>query len=165
MAAYGSNDDLTAWLAAMGLTLPEGATAEGVRTLGTILLDGTYGDRYSGSVVNAEQELEWPRVGAYRGNRILPDDVTPQAIVSAAYFMGHYAFLNPGAFFVGGSASELIKRETIGPITTEYAVASNMSADQIAAAMRVALPFVEALVSAYLEDPDAREVWIMSIGC
>lgn len=49
-----------------------------------IYIDSTYGNRFTGSIVNSEQGLAWPRKDAidYFGNDI-PDDTIPQAIKKA----------------------------------------------------------------------------------
>lgn len=164
MEAYGTDAEFTAWLQAMGLSVPEGTSPAALRALGSTILDATYASRYSGRPVSATQALEWPRVGAYRGRTPLPSEMTPQNIVAASYFVAQYAANNPGTFFVGSSGSELVKRETIGPITTEYAVSASASPSQLAASLAPILPFVEGLIRPFLLDENEKSVFIMSVG-
>lgn len=164
MQAYGSDGEFETWMTAMGFSLPQGATAAGARVLGSSLLDGAYGNRFSGQVADPLQDLEWPRLGAYRGLSRLPSDAIPQPVIFASYFLGQYALNNPGAFFTGGASSELVKRETIGPMTTEYAVSTSWTPEQLARALSPVFPFVDGLVSSYLKDPDAKAIWVLSLG-
>lgn len=165
MAAYGSDESMESWLEEMGLTLPSDAAPLAVlRSIGSMFVDGAYGSRFCGTVAEPDQDLEWPRVGAYRGSRPLPSDLTPKQIEQAAYFAGYYGANNPEAFFGGGVGAELVKRETVGPLTTEYAVSANMTPDQLAAFMQVQLPYVEGLLSPFLCDKNGSATFILSIG-
>lgn len=162
--AYGSDADFNAWLVSMGLSLPVDAPTPAVlRAVGSAYLDAMYGARYSGHVATIDQVDEWPRSGAYRGFAPMPEDLIPLGIVHASYFAAYYAANNPGAFFVGGTASSLVKRETVGPLTFEYAVPTN-SAD-VAALLTPILPFTDGLVMPYLLDPNAKGVMVMTLGC
>lgn len=161
--AYGSDAEFTAWLVSMGLSLPGGAPAPAVlRAVGSAYVDAFYGSRYSGQVVAVDQVEEWPRVGAYRGFAPLPSDLTPLGIIHASYFAGYYAANNPGAFFEGGTGASLVKRETVGPLTFEYAIPSNP--DSLAAVMTPILPMTDGLVMPYLLDPNAKGVTLMTLG-
>jgi hypothetical protein len=161
--AYGSDNDFNTWLATMGLSLPVGAPAPAVlRAVGSAYLDAMYGARYSGQVATIDQVDEWPRVGAYRGFAPMPSDLIPLGIIQASYFAAYYAANNPGAFFTGGTGSSLVKRETIGPLTFEYAVPSNPT--DVAALLTPVLPFTDGLVMPYLLDPNAKGVTLMTLG-
>lgn len=162
--AYGSDASFTAFLTGMGLSLPVGALpVAALRQIGTMVIDGAYGDRYTGQVVSADQSEEWPRIGATRGSTPLSSETVPLAIEQAAYFTGWYSATNPDAFFGGGNMTQLVKRETVGPLTFEYAI-SNLSPDQMAAALTTQLPFVDGLLSPYLQDKTSPKISILSIG-
>jgi hypothetical protein len=149
----------------MGLSLPEGAPAPAVlRAVGSAYLDAMYAARYTGRVASADQELEWPRVGAYRGFAPLPSDMTPQAVVNASYQAAYYAAVNPGSFFVGGTGSSLVKRETVGPLTFEYAVPNNWTQEQLGLLLAPVIPMIEGFLSPYLLDPNAKSVMLMTLG-
>lgn len=163
--AYGSDNDFTAWLATMGLSLPGDAPTPAVlRTVGSAYLDATYGARYSGQVATIDQADEWPRVGAYRGFAPMPTDLIPLGIIHASYFAAHYAAVNPGAFFTGGTGASLVKRETVGPLTFEYAVPTNWTQEQLSLLLAPILPMTDGLVMPYLLNPDAKGVMLMTLG-
>ena len=87
MAAYGTDDGFTAWLAEQGYSLPSGAPAPSVlRARGSAYVDG-YEAYWTGQrTAGAMQELGWPRTGA-RLNCIMAiaDDVIPPSVVNASY--------------------------------------------------------------------------------
>ncbi|QWY83348.1 hypothetical protein [Rhizobium phage RHph_X3_2] len=162
---YGSDAEFTAWLASMGLSLPEGSpTPLVLRTVGSAYVDAMYGARYTGRVASVDQELEWPRVGAYRGFAPMPTDLVPLGVIHASYHAGYYAAVNPGSFFTGGTGSSLVKRETVGPLTFEYAVPSNWTQEQLAILLAPVIPMLEGLLTPYLLDPNAKGITLMTIG-
>lgn len=165
--AYGSDNEFSDWLAAMGLSLPTDPAPPSLailRQIGTSYLDGVYGTRYSGNVSLADQPDEWPRDGAFRGNTPLPPASLPQAIIHASYFAAYYAANNPEAFFGGGAGSELISQETIGPLTTKYAVPTNPTPEQLVLLQQVTLPFVDGLVAPFLLEKGVNTPFLLSVG-
>ena len=71
------------------------------------------------------QALQWPRTGArdIDGYEI-PADVVPVAIEYATYEAAIRELANPGSLSPDYVGKDAVKREKIGPIETEYAVAS-----------------------------------------
>lgn len=162
--AYGSDAAFEAFIMELGLSLPASPpTSAMMRQLGSLYVDGTYGKDFTGTVVSPTQENEWPRIGAFRGSTPLSSSDIPTPVEQAAYFAGWYAGTNPDAFFTAGTMTEVVKRETVGPLTTEYAV-SNLSAEELASALVVKIPFVDGLLSAFLIDRSVSAIGIYSVG-
>lgn len=122
MAGYGTDEGLTAYAAANGLTLPEGGNLAAARQRGSIYIDGVYGDRFPGSPAGGVgQERAWPRTGAadVYGNA-LPSDAVPQRIEWAAYEAAVAELSNPGSLSPSVTLGSLVKRRKVGPIEREF---------------------------------------------
>jgi hypothetical protein len=121
MAGYGTDDGFTAWLAANGYTLPDGAPAvAALRQRSSIYIDGTYGPRFSGSPANgAAQEREWPRTGATDrfGNAI---SGIPNRVVEASYFAAYAEATSPGSLSVTVTPGKQVKRQKVDTIEREF---------------------------------------------
>lgn len=96
---------------------------------------------------NRKQALAWPRSGVVdqEGNGIKADEI-PIEIIDACAEIALRELVSPGAMNPDFTASDLVKREKIGAIETEYAL-SNMSAD----AQRPVLLVVRDMVSQFLK--------------
>lgn len=96
---------------------------------------------------NRKQALAWPRSGVVdqEGNGIKADEI-PIEIADACAEIALRELVSPGAMNPDFTASDLVKREKIGAIETEYAL-SNTSAD----AQRPVLLVVRDMVSQFLK--------------
>lgn len=79
---------------------------------------GTYEPRFSGRRVNGEQGLSYPRENSYRFGASLPNDAIPKELKLAQITIAN--ILEEGGDIWATSYAG-ITRETVGPITTEYA--------------------------------------------
>lgn len=122
MAGYGTDDGLTAWLAANGYTMPEGAPQPAIlRQRGSAYIDGLYGPRFSGYPTGGfEQERAWPRTSAYFASSQIPVDSIPRAINEASYAAAYYEANNPGGLSAAVTAAGAVKREKVDVIEVEY---------------------------------------------
>lgn len=137
MPGYGSDLDFAAWAAGAGYAVPAGAVAA-ARQRGSAYIDGVYGARFPGIPTDgAEQEREWPRIGATdRYGNALDPAVVPMRVVYASYEAALLELASPGSLSVttGGTIGvAAVKREKVGPLETEYAV-NDTAASGIAAA-------------------------------
>jgi hypothetical protein len=124
MAAYGTDDGFTAWLAAQGHTLPVGAPTSAVlRARASAYVDGyerVWTGQRTGGVA---QELAWPRIGATMNCTVaIDDDVIPPAVVNATYRAAWLEASTPGVLTGSPVASGgRVKRERIeGAVDVEY---------------------------------------------
>lgn len=123
MAAYGTDQGLTDWLAVQGYTLPGTAPTPAVlRARGSAYVDGYErywtGQRASGVM----QELGWPRTGAtINCITAVPDDVIPIAVVTAAYRAAWLDAETPG-ILTGSTvtAGARVKRQKVDVIEREF---------------------------------------------
>jgi len=122
MAGYGSDDGFSAWLAANGYSLPEGAPTPAVlRQRGSAYVDGVYGPRALGSPTDGyAQERAWPRTGATAYGSAIPVDAIPNAWVEASYAAALYEAQNPGGLAVVATPGQAVKREKVGSLEVEY---------------------------------------------
>lgn len=93
------------------------------------------------------QALMWPRAGIWDQEGYgIPSDQIPIEIQNATAEIALRELVTPGAMNPDFVASDLVKKETIGPMSVEYALAS-VSAD----AQRPVLLIVRDMVSQFLE--------------
>lgn len=121
--AYGTDDGLTAWLAAQGYTLPSGApTPTVLRARGSAYVD-SYEAFWTGQRTGGVmQEAAWPRTGA-TANCVTPidADVIPLAIVTAAYRAAWLEGSTPGT--LTGPVVTMgarVKRQKVDVIEREF---------------------------------------------
>lgn len=129
---YGSVADADAYHAARGndgwTGSPEGKQAALLRA--SVYIDGRYRKEFPGSKVGGRaQAREWPRKGAvdYEGHPISSDSV-PIEVEQATYEAAARELAEPGSLSPDYVPAGLVKRETIGPLTTEYAIPADGSA-------------------------------------
>ncbi|WP_293921139.1 DnaT-like ssDNA-binding protein [Sphingobium sp. UBA5915] len=124
MAAYGTDQGFTDWLAEQGYSLPPSAPSPAVlRARGSAYVDG-YEAFWTGYRTNGVmQELAWPRTGAtVNCVQPVPVDAIPPAVVNASYRAGWLDAQTPG-ILIGSSASlgQRVKRELVeGAVDVEY---------------------------------------------
>lgn len=123
MAAYGSDDGFTQWLAEQGYTVPDTAPAPAVlRARGSAYVDG-YEQYWTGyRTGGAMQELGWPRTGASMNCTLsVPSDVIPPAVVTASYRAAWLEAETPGVL-AGPTISQgaRIKRQKVDVIEREF---------------------------------------------
>lgn len=135
MAGYGSDEGLIAWLAAQGMTLPDGADPAVLRQIGSDYVDGAYGYMLfcSQKTGGWDQEREWPRTGHYVNGQPVPDTLIPPAWVNASYRAAYLESVTPGWATTGTDASRQTKRERVeGAVEVEYFSAADAAGSSVA---------------------------------
>ncbi len=122
MAAYGTDDGLTAWLTAQGLALPPGATPATLRAIGSAYVDAAYEARLQCShrAGGFEQELAWPRAGHRVNGQPVPEDLIPPAWINASYRAAWLEASSPGWATGTTDPNRVVKREKVDVIEVEY---------------------------------------------
>lgn len=162
MAGYGDDAGFNAWMADNGYALPSGAPSAAVlRNRGSNYIDAVYGSRFVGSVVDAGQERQWPREGAYVNGKLMPSNVVPAAVINASYQAALQEANEPGSLSVVGSASSAVKREKIGSLEVEYA---NAQSDGTASSITPLISIVDGMLAPFLKDETLPYLGIWSIG-
>lgn len=162
MAGYGTDDGFTAWLADNGYDLPAGAPAVAVlRQRGSVYIDALYGSRFVGVIADPAQERQWPRERALVSGKMLPADVVPGAVISAAYQAALQEAKAPGKLTVIGSTASAVKRVKVGPLEKEY---QGVSADAAAINMTPVISLVDGMLAPFLRDRTIPYVGLWSIG-
>lgn len=154
MAAYGTDQGFTDWLAANGLSLPAGAPSIAtLRAIGTAYTDGAYEYRLfcskrTGGVL---QENAWPRTGA-RMNRTehIPDDLIPVPWINASYRAGYLQATSQGWAQGGLDTSRVTKREKVDTIEREFFEAGKGGGESNAAPGFRVDPLIDGWVSIWL---------------
>ncbi|MEH3108902.1 MAG: hypothetical protein PGN22_02225 [Agrobacterium cavarae] len=153
--AYGDNAGFTAYAEAAGYVIPDGTTdaqKSAARQRGSLVID-RFEPRFSGKRTGGfAQANAWPRTGAstYYGEAI-PPDVTPEAVVNAAYEASFLELTNPGSLSPVITGSATVKKEKVGAIEVEYASSTSANAaDIIALATPVAI-VIEGLLWPFLK--------------
>lgn len=128
--AFVSVEDCDAYCTAQGLTGWTGATRsppdddEAAIRRATAWLSTSFawkGSRALGRV----QALAWPRSDATDGEELdIDDDEVPIEVVQATCIAAAFERANPGGLMPTVTLTERIKREKVGPLETEYAVAT-----------------------------------------
>ena len=153
MAVYGTDEGLTAWLAANGYTMPERATQPAIlRQRGSSYVDGLYGPRFGGyPTAGFEQERAWPRSSAYFGCSQIPTDLIPRAVIEASYAAAYYEAINPGGLSAAVTAAGAVKRERVeGAVDVEYFPGSGSALENAT----VVLSSVEGLLAPFFARPE-----------
>lgn len=152
-AFYGTLDAADLYFADRG-NVAWGAAGENDRKAalvrGSQIVDGLYEPRFPGLRAGGyEQPLSWPRRVAVTANgEAIPDDVVPLPVAYAAYEVAVVELADPGSLTPVVTAAQTVKREKVGPLETEYAVASSLD-DSIAAA-RPVLTMLDGLLYPFL---------------
>ncbi len=138
---YGTLAGADAYLAARGNATWASATeadkqAALVRASGYV--DGMVGQQASNATAGCvyvfpgqkaggySQALQWPRTGAVdRMGDQVPEDVVPAAIEQATYEAAAREQATPGSLNPDFVPSQVVQREKVGPLETEFAVAKN----------------------------------------
>jgi hypothetical protein len=162
MAGYGSDNDLSAWLAGIGYSLPEGSPEPAIlRQRASDYIDGLYESRFIGTRTDPlEQERAWPRTGAVVQGVDVPTDSIPGTIERASYAAALYEAQNPGGLAVAVSAAAAVKREKVGPLEVEYVSGSG----DVVADATVRLTAVEGLLAPFLRPESVAGLGIWAVG-
>ena len=136
MAGYGTRADFTTYATAAGYVFPEDTTdaqKDAAMQRGSLVID-RYEPRFSGTRTGGfAQERAWPRTGAStQWGEALPSGEVPVGIENASYEAAWLELNNPGSLSPVVTGAEVIKREKVGPLETEYASSSSMTAAQTA---------------------------------
>jgi len=105
---------------------------------GSQAIDSLYEPRFSGRRAGRyEQVLSWPRrEAATVSGEAIANDAMPVVVTYAAYEAAALELSEPGSLTPVIVAARTVKREKVGPLETEYAVAAT-SGEMIAAAKPV----------------------------
>lgn len=105
---------------------------------GSQAVDSLYEPKFTGRRASGyDQVLSWPRRDAVTVNgEVVAGDATPSAVTYAAYEAAALELAEPGSLTPVIVAARTVKREKVGPLETEYAVADT-SDDMIASARPV----------------------------
>ncbi len=164
MAGYGDDSTFQAWLTENGYVLPGSAPTPAVlRNRGSQYIDAVYGSRFVGSVVDPEQERQWPRDGAIVNGKAFPSGVVPTAVINASYYAAYQEAVKPGSLSVIGTSSSAVKRVKVGQIEKEYQTSN--SDDGTAVAITPLISIVDGMLALYLRDLSQPSFGIWSIGC
>ena len=123
MAAYGTDDGLTAWLTAQGLALPVGAVPATLREIGSAYVDAAYEARLQCShrAGGFEQELAWPRAGHRVNGQPVPEDLIPPAWINASYRAAYLQAITPGWATGSTDPNRIVKRQRVeGAVEREF---------------------------------------------
>lgn len=122
MAAYGTNSDMVAWLAAQGLTLPVGANVDVLRQIGSNYVDAAYEARLqcSSRTGGFMQELAWPRTAHVVNGQTVPNDLIPPAWIHAAYRAAWLESQTPGWATGSTDPNRVTRREKVDVIEREF---------------------------------------------
>ncbi|SNT19649.1 DnaT-like ssDNA-binding protein [Sphingopyxis indica] len=123
MAAYGDDAGFEAWLVEQGYVLPDDAPSLAVlRARGSVYVD-SYEKFWTGQRTGGVmQELGWPRTGAtVNCTAPIPDDVTPPAVITAAYRAAWLDAETPGILNgSAGTSGSRVKRQRVDTIEREF---------------------------------------------
>lgn len=123
MAAYGTDQGFTDYLASQGLVLPVCAPDVAVlRQLGSDYVDAAYEWKLQCSTRAGgfNQELAWPRAGHTFNGQSVPSDLIPQPWINASYRAGYLNAVTPGWSFSGGDPGRLVKRQKVDTLEREF---------------------------------------------
>jgi len=112
----------------------------------TTYIDTMFRDRFRGYRTRGRiQRLEWPRefTGWLRGVPITQRNEVPYEVISATYEAAYREVLEPRSLMRDITPSQMVVREKVGPLETEYAAASASSA-------QVVVPIIEKILSPVL---------------
>lgn len=134
---YGSDEGLTTWVTAQGLTLPVGANLTALRNVGSAYVDGAYEHRLACSARTGgfTQEMAWPRTNHYINGQLVPPDFIPPGWVNASYRAGYLEATNPGWATGSANPNRVTKREKVSDIEREFFAASDTAQADVAAGM------------------------------
>lgn len=162
MAGYGGDSEFNNWLTENGYALPVDAPSPAVlRNRGSQYIDAVYGSRFLGSVVDAEQERQWPREGAIVNGKLIPSNVVPVAVIHASYYAALQEANEPGSLSVVGSAASAVTAEKVGQIEVRYA---NAQSDGTASAITPLISIVDGMLAPFLRDDSLQCFGIWSVG-
>ena len=136
---YGTLAEADAYLAARGNTAwadADSAAREAALLRASDYVDGMVGQPANGAgwiylfpgqkAGGYAQARQWPRTGAYdRFAEPIPGDVVPRGIQQATYEAASRELASPGSLNPDFVPSQVVQREKVGPLETEYAVAKN----------------------------------------
>lgn len=135
--AYGTDEGLTEWVTAQGLTLPVGANLTALRTVGSAYVDGAYEHRLacSSRTGGFTQEMAWPRTNHQINGQLVPPDLIPTAWINAAYRAAYLQATQPGWATGSANPNRVTKREKVSDIEREFFSASDTAQADVAAGM------------------------------
>lgn len=120
MAGYGTNEGLTAYATAAGVTIPSGDLTS-ARQRGSAYVDGLYGPRFSGVPTGGvDQDRAWPRTGAVAFGQAIAADAVPVRVENAAYEAALAELRKPGSLSVVTDPSKRVKRQKVDTIEREF---------------------------------------------
>lgn len=164
MAAYGTDEGLTAWLAEQGYILPNDAPSLTVlRARGSVYVD-SYEKFWTGQRTGGVmQELGWPRTGATVNCTIpVPDDLIPLAVIAAAYRAAWLEAETPG--ILKGSpvtSGSRVKRQKVDTLEREF---FDDGKAEVGSGPSFIDSTIDGLLSAFICDADGG-AFMWTLGC
>ena len=124
--SYVSVDELKAFATVRGLALPSDDMLEAGLISATDYLE--IEECYKGKKTSSLQSLKWPRTGAYIDGDSFPTNSIPKALKIAQIRLALEVFKGIDLMpTISGSNEDYVIEETVGPITTKYADATDFS--------------------------------------
>lgn len=157
MAGYGTDDAFKAYAEAAGYVLPDGTTdaqISAARQRGALVID-RYEPRFSGKRTGGfAQERAWPRTGAttYYGEAI-DVAIVPTPVETASYEAAFLELAKPGILSPVVIAAEVVKRDKVGPLETEYAVLTASTPQDAAAMATPVVTIIDGMLWPFLQPP------------
>jgi hypothetical protein len=123
--SYASVADADAYFASMGNTqwgAASNANKESALRRATQYLDTYYNNRWQGLRTYArDQALAWPRYDVYDDeDNLIANDEIPKEIVQATMEAALRELTNPNSLTPDVTVGRIVKKRTVGPISTEY---------------------------------------------
>lgn len=124
------------------------AAAETALRRATLYIDSHYRDRWPGQRLRGRaQRLEWPRrnVLADSGEPV-PDNAVPSEVIEATQEAARRELAEPNSLLRDVTPAQQTIRETVGPLTVEYA-SGRLSATEAA---QTVMPSIDAIIAPML---------------
>lgn len=123
--SYASADDVRAFAAARGLSVPSNDPAGTTQIENALVAAVDYLETqvcYQGKKTSSLQALEWPRKGVYFDDEAYPDNAIPRNLKTAQIRLAFEVLSGRDLMpTISGTAEDFVVKEKVGPIETEYA--------------------------------------------
>lgn len=110
--------DAVDYAADRGVTLPTGTDGETLLVKAADWVD-SFRDRFAGALVSADQEMAWPRFGAYYERFAIASDEIPE-VIKRAQIEAAIAIQEDSLTLLPNGTIQPVRREKVGPLETEY---------------------------------------------
>lgn len=117
---YVSVEDVTSYAIDRGVILSSNADSVAALLIKATDYVETFQCEFIGEKASSTQSLSWPRIDAYVGDTLAYDNTTIPKTLKNAICQAVMAQNDGLALLPNYSSTEFVKKEVIGPITTEY---------------------------------------------